>query len=136
MSTAALTYPFINDNDELTKEFLGKVSTATTETQPAFRSRVVPTMDRRSVGVGLLRNLHPVVFDPDNPEHRKAWATFYVSGKWTMHFILEQPWDSVPQMIQDKMLAQLVMDIGPEKVKPAPVRLVHDQVVPNNGDAA
>lgn len=126
--SVALTHPFI-ENDTLSKPFFEKLPKKVAEMK--IRSRVVPRMNRRQVGVGLLRTINPVPFDVNNEEHRKAWATFFVSGKWTMHFILEQPWDSIPQMVQDKVLAQLAEQIGPLPVKRAPIKLVNDEVVPN-----
>lgn len=124
-----LTAPFIETDNLLTRPFFQRMEA--TDKPVAFRSRVVPRLDRRQIGVGLLRNINPVQFDVDNPLHMQAWATFYTSGKWTMHFILEQPWDMVPQMIQDKVLAKLANQIGPAPVQPAPVRLVNDSIVPN-----
>lgn len=40
-----------------------------------------------------------VKFDPSNPEHRKAYATWELTGKWPIRFQTEWPLVTVPQTI-------------------------------------
>lgn len=106
MATAALTHPFINEQNEVTKDFLLKVSTAKKSDTLKYRSRVVPSMDRRALSVAsILREAMPVIFDEKNAEHLRAWALFHSTGRWYLRFVLELPWDNIPQMILDKLMA-------------------------------
>ena len=44
-----------------------------------------------------------VTFDPNNSDHRIAYATFVNQGKWIMNFFVEHPYLSVPHTIQAKL---------------------------------
>lgn len=46
-----------------------------------------------------------VRFDSSNPEHRKAYLDFVNTGKWTIRFELEMPFQTVPGMIMYKLAA-------------------------------
>ncbi len=40
-----------------------------------------------------------VCFDPANPEHRKSYASWELTGKWTIRFKTELPYITVPQTV-------------------------------------
>jgi hypothetical protein len=44
-----------------------------------------------------------VVFDVNNKEHRKAYATWELTGRWPIRFQTEWPFVTVPQTILSKL---------------------------------
>jgi len=44
-----------------------------------------------------------VAFDSSNPEHRAAYVNFLNTGKWSIRFTLEHPFQSIPNMIMYKL---------------------------------
>jgi len=44
-----------------------------------------------------------VQFDSNNKEHRTAYVDFLNTGKWSMRFTLEHPFQSIPNMIMYKL---------------------------------
>lgn len=51
----------------------------------------------------ILGQSQRVKFDPKNPAHRKAYATFELTGRWTIKFDTEWPYITVPQTVMHKM---------------------------------
>jgi len=51
-----------------------------------------------------------IKFDPKNPEHRKAAAEFELTGKWTLRFLTEWPYVTVPQTILAAVLRDALND--------------------------
>ena len=45
-----------------------------------------------------------IKFDVENEDHRKACYDLKFNRKWPMHFILEDEYDNVVQMVNDKLL--------------------------------
>lgn len=41
-------------------------------------------------------------FDPSNDHHRDVFYEFLKTGKWNLHFKLEQPWLELPAMCSYK----------------------------------
>jgi hypothetical protein len=44
-----------------------------------------------------------VAFDSSNPDHRKAYLDFLNTGKWSVRFSLEHPFQTIPSMIMYKL---------------------------------
>ena len=51
-----------------------------------------------------------VRFDANNPLHRSAYATWELTGKWTIRFLTEWPYVTVPQTIMSALSRRACRD--------------------------
>ena len=59
-----------------------------------------------SILLDAKKNVAKRKFDPTSPEDLKAFQDFYKTKKWTPYcpFILDWPYDNVPDMIKSKLV--------------------------------
>lgn len=53
-----------------------------------------------------------VYFDPLNEDHLKDYANFVEKNNWTngCQYVLEQPFEDIPSMINDKLIKHFLRD--------------------------
>lgn len=71
----------------------------------------------------VLRHKQTVKFDTSNETHLRVYAVFLITGKWNaeIKFMLEEPHDVVPVMIERKLAVQFLKDKGLIKENEKPV---------------
>ena len=62
----------------------------------------------------MIQPRYQVQFDPQNPDHVREYAYFLTVGRWkgSCPFVLEEPFLSVPHMIERKLALQCIEQVA------------------------